>query len=279
MARHPDEAPDQPWIAAARADLGVKEKSGAKHNEKKIIEYYALAGFPEVDRDEVAWCAAFANAKLKITGYPTTGTLLARSFERYGKALSEPKIGCIAVFPRGNSAWQGHVGFVVGITATTVKILGGNQRDMVSIVTYKRAQALAWRWPVKPTVQDLREAGSKDIEASDVLLKTGVGVSGVTGVAKAVNETQAPVAPTVHIPPTPEPTTLESAKTAAEHMSVYRQITEGANEVSNLIAGNIWALAVAAGVIMVVMAFSIRKTRTKRAERGDPLSADIPEGG
>lgn len=273
MALHPEGDSEQPWIKLARNDLGVSEKPGKLHNPI-IQQYYADCGESVNTPDEVAWCAAFVGSCLKRAGYPNTGQLLARSYLKYGKMLEEPKVGCIAIFPRGNSTWQGHVGFVVGVSSKSVKILGGNQSDKVSIVTYSRGRALGWRWPVKPTVPDLRANGSKDIQASDVLVTTGAAGAAVTSITKTV-ESIAPAAPAVPAAPPPlvVPSLESSMQTATEHLTVTQQLLEGADAVGKLVAQNTWVIAVALGALCIVLGWQLRQTRVSRAERGDLLSS------
>jgi uncharacterized protein (TIGR02594 family) len=136
------------WLDLARREIGTKEIAGASDNPR-IMQYYADAGFPDIDHDETAWCAAFVNAMLKRSGLVGTRSLAARSFETYGKKLAEPKVGAIAVFPRGSpKGWQGHVGIVAQIGENTVSLLGGNQADQVCFKVYAKDRAIAWRWPV-----------------------------------------------------------------------------------------------------------------------------------
>src|SRR5262245_10094655 len=137
------------WLELARAELGVAEIVGPEDNPR-VLAYYADAGHPEVKHDEVAWCAAFAGAMLKRSGKPTPPknvSLLARSYETYGSKLAEPRVGCLAVFPRG-AAWQGHVGFVAGVHGSgNIDLLAGNQGNRVSIVLCASKDAVAFVWP------------------------------------------------------------------------------------------------------------------------------------
>jgi cell wall-associated NlpC family hydrolase len=79
--------------------------------------------------------------------YPLT----ARAFLDWGQKISKQDIkpGDIVVFPRGNQGWQGHVGFYLKTqTINGVEyylILGGNQRNKVSIVPYRASRALGIR--------------------------------------------------------------------------------------------------------------------------------------
>jgi predicted glycosyl hydrolase (DUF1957 family) len=52
------------------------------------------------------------------------------------------------VFSRPPNPWSGHVGFVVGIDVKArLMVLGGNQRDKVSIAPFDR-EVLGYRWPM-----------------------------------------------------------------------------------------------------------------------------------
>ena len=114
-------------------------------------ELKALTG---VDPVRTEWCAAFINAVLRESGiegsesvsdYPLT----ARSFLHWGEEVEEPNIGDIIVFPRGNVAWQGHVGFYFGSVNVNgieyYKILGGNQDNKVSVDLFPASKAIGIR--------------------------------------------------------------------------------------------------------------------------------------
>lgn len=140
---------DPAWLAFARADLGVHEGAGAANNPH-VLAMFRDAGFPNVVQDEVAWCAAAVGAWLRRAGFKPTGSLSARSYERWGVPLEKPVYGCIGVKRRAGKsapAWQGHVGFVVAADADRVWLLGGNQSDSVSVSPFKRSEFTAFRWP------------------------------------------------------------------------------------------------------------------------------------
>jgi uncharacterized protein (TIGR02594 family) len=100
----------------------------------------------DIRTPEGAWCAAFVNAVLSSSGTKGTGKLNARSYLDYGQAVTKPSKGDIVVMKRGNSEWQGHVGFFAGFDENgDIKILGGNQSNKVSIKTYKAADLLGYR--------------------------------------------------------------------------------------------------------------------------------------
>jgi uncharacterized protein (TIGR02594 family) len=138
------DAVEAPWLDLARAAIGVKEAPGAASNPT-ILQYYAAAGVPQ-QSDAVPWCAAFVGAELKAAGYKPSGSLMARSYLEWGKPLDKPRKGCIAVLKRGAPP-AGHVGFVESWTSHTIKLLGGNQGNAVSVASFSRASVLGYRWP------------------------------------------------------------------------------------------------------------------------------------
>jgi uncharacterized protein (TIGR02594 family) len=138
------------WMQEARRLEGLHEIIGSKH-EARVVEFFAEAGHDWVKDDETAWCMAFVNAMLARAGWKGTGKLNARS------ALAEPsfivvdeddvQVGDIVVLERGNSAWQGHVTFYVDGTAKSLRGLGGNQSNAVSVATFQRSRVIGYRRP------------------------------------------------------------------------------------------------------------------------------------
>src|SRR5579872_2125619 len=59
------------------------------------------------------WCATFMNMVLAKAGYAGTNSDAAKSFAYYGRRISEPQVGAIAVLSRGRRG--GHVGVVSGV--------------------------------------------------------------------------------------------------------------------------------------------------------------------
>lgn len=136
---------DPAWLRLARRELGTREVSGAGNNPT-VIDYFADAAHPQIKQDAVPWCAAFVGAMLKRAGKTPSGSLMARSYLDWGKALSEPRLGCVVVFKRGKPP-SGHVAFYLGHTSAYVRVLGGNQSDAVTIQNYRKDAVLGYRWP------------------------------------------------------------------------------------------------------------------------------------
>jgi uncharacterized protein (TIGR02594 family) len=110
------------------------------------------------------WCARFVNLVLKRLGYPGTGSDAAKSFAYYGKRVSGPKIGAIAVMHRKGG---GHVGIVTGvdrrgnpiiISGNSGRVVNGSRR--VSISVYPKRRVIAYVVPdgTAPDPRKIRQA-------------------------------------------------------------------------------------------------------------------------
>lgn len=137
--------PDLPWMAIADGEMGQAEVPGGAHNQR-IVGYAREIGASWVQDDETPWCAGFVGACLARAGLKQTGSMLARSYLKWGVEC-EPKPGAVVVLKRGRDPASGHVGFLVERRAGKVFILGGNQGNQVSIAGYLEADVLGYRWP------------------------------------------------------------------------------------------------------------------------------------
>lgn len=134
------------WMDVAGHEIGVKEVPGDGDNPR-VIEYHELgADKLRAQSDSVPWCAAFVGWVLAKSGIKGTGFANARSYLSWGEGLPSPRPGCVVVMKRGNSSWQGHVGFLVSSNALYVTVLGGNQGDAVSIAKFPRWSVIGYRW-------------------------------------------------------------------------------------------------------------------------------------
>jgi len=94
------------------------------------------------------WCARFMNFVLKRVGFSGTSSDLAKSFASYGRRLSGPKVGAIAVMSRGRGG--GHVGVVSGFDSHGNPIvISGNHSRRVAEAVYSRGRIYAYVAPGK----------------------------------------------------------------------------------------------------------------------------------
>jgi uncharacterized protein (TIGR02594 family) len=92
------------------------------------------------------WCARFMNFVLERSGYQGTGSDKASSFARYGRRVSGPQVGAIAVMWRGRNG--GHVGVVSGIDENGNPIvISGNHNNQVAEAPYPRGVIYAYVMP------------------------------------------------------------------------------------------------------------------------------------
>lgn len=106
-----------------------------------------------VDPVRTEWCAAFVNAILEMDGIPSLNDidhpypLTARGFLQWGMPVAKEDIqkGDLVIFPRGNSSWQGHVGFFIQEYNGQWIILGGNQDNTVSYKLFNPSRAIGIR--------------------------------------------------------------------------------------------------------------------------------------
>lgn len=148
MSRFTGAAPS--WMVAARSFIGIKEIRGSQHTPE-IVEMFRLAGHPTIQDDETAWCAAAANAALKLSGWKGTDKLNARSFLELGVEVEDPRIGDVVVLWRESpNSWKGHVGFFAGYDRKGgIIVLGGNQNDEFNFTTYDSNRLLQFRRPTE----------------------------------------------------------------------------------------------------------------------------------
>lgn len=162
---------DPPYLKAAFADLGLSEIPGSKHSAR-VLQLFKSAGHPEVKNDETAWCAAAVGGWLKESGYQSSGSLMARSYVKWGRAcdLSRPvPRGAVVVWPRGEPP-SGHVNICLEDDGTYLTCIGGNQGNGngggVTITKERKSKAIAARLPKLTIVEP---PPPPDIEPTDDL--------------------------------------------------------------------------------------------------------------
>ncbi|WP_438276250.1 TIGR02594 family protein [Nitrobacter sp.] len=92
------------------------------------------------------WCARFMNMVLKRSGHQGTGSDMASSFAHYGRRVSGPQVGAIAVM--GRRGGGGHVGVVSGVDRRGNPIIvSGNHGHRVAEAVYPRGRIYAYVIP------------------------------------------------------------------------------------------------------------------------------------
>lgn len=138
----PVQSYEQAWMNEAALHLGLKEIPGKRHNPT-ILRWTRELGAWWSD-DETPWCGTFAAHCLRAAGIePPQHWYRAKAYAGWGISC-DPRPEAVAVFGRSGG---GHVGFIVGESASDLYILGGNQRNQVNITPIAKGRLIAVRWP------------------------------------------------------------------------------------------------------------------------------------
>jgi uncharacterized protein (TIGR02594 family) len=136
---------EPPWMAAARSQVGMQEYPGEQHNPR-ILAYHQTTTL-RATTDETPWCSSFVNWCMVQAGLQGTNSAAARSWLQWGRPVTDPVPGCVAVFRRGSSPTSGHVAFFLEKRGTGILVLGGNQSNSVNVSSYLSAALLGYRMP------------------------------------------------------------------------------------------------------------------------------------
>ena len=258
-------------LEVMQSRLGVQEVPGDADNPV-ILGWFKAIGHPEVNHDETSWCAVTVSSALIECGLPCTPrdvNMMARSYLSYG-VKCEPQPGAIAIWPRG-TGWQGHVNVVESVAPDGfVVCIGGNQGGLAGgdAVTRTKpmdpAKALGFRMPVKPTVPDLRKAGSTEIKQGDRVQNTGTLMVFLGPIIAAIKELLEPV------------TQVPKMGSPVEAFDWWKATIQGAQNVAHVVLQNPWlAGAVFCGLVLAWLGRGIKKARVAKAAAGVSLSAQV----
>jgi uncharacterized protein (TIGR02594 family) len=90
------------------------------------------------------WCAHFASYILQRTGHAPLANGMASAALSYGRRLSEPKVGALAVVTT-RVGYAAHVGFVAGVNADgSIELVSGNWGRRVADSTVSRRLVVAF---------------------------------------------------------------------------------------------------------------------------------------
>lgn len=141
---------DAPWI-----DIGWRKllQHEELHN-RSLWDWLSLGrsatklGDPSVH----PWCGDFVETCISqaLDEEPLPALpYLARDWLKFGAEIAGPAVGAIVVFYRGDpNGSSGHVGFYVSEDDSNYHILGGNQKNRVSVTRISKDRQLGYRWPV-----------------------------------------------------------------------------------------------------------------------------------
>lgn len=136
--------PLSPYLwAVEERKKGIQELAGKSQNNPRIVWYHAFTTLKATD-DETPWCSAFMCACAESNGYKSTRSAAAKSWLDYGEE-GTGEVGDIAIFKRVGGY---HVAFINSQYRKgdrLIEVLGGNQRDSISVAKYKSENLVAIR--------------------------------------------------------------------------------------------------------------------------------------
>jgi len=143
--RHARRAHARGWRNASAALTPKSGFSGGGLASNIVAEARRYIGGNPTGRRRL-WCARFMNLVLKRAGHQGTGSDMARSFAHYGRRVSGPQVGAIAVMTRRGGG--GHVGVVSGVDRRGNPIVvSGNHGRRVAESVYPRSRVYAYVVP------------------------------------------------------------------------------------------------------------------------------------
>lgn len=154
--------------------VGLHERA----NRTQINQFLRRGGV-NIDAARTAWCAGFVNSALRQVGVTGTGSLVATSFMKWGKAVKPEDVqrGDVLVDHRGRRPGQtgGHVGFATGRKrmgphGLELEMLSGNESNRVQKSWY-RASRLAIR---------------RSAQVADVVQQANAATKAMTGAAQTI---------------------------------------------------------------------------------------------
>jgi hypothetical protein len=279
-------ASDPAYLQAAFVDLEAKVREvpgrGKKNAHPSILAAFKAAGWEEIVDDETSWCAAKMCQWQASDGLPMPPIrderLMGLAWEKMGRAveLEDAERGDICTFYyAGRDTWKRHVCYFLGVEGKKIWVIGGNQQNGVTVMSWPISELSKIRRPVRPTTKDLLDAGSTEIATINAVRKVAVvaggGGTAVTAGAQAASET-----PPIVIP---EPAAVPSLTDVATDVSAGQTIMDGAVAIGNGVLHNPWLIVVivSLGLVFLATHFWVRN-RLNRHKQGMPISTQIEAG-
>ena len=134
---------DAPWLTVALKEYDQARLVGPQSNPR-IMEYLHSIPGTENLTDKVDWASAFAEWSLNKVGINGPKNMKPKSWVAWGRQITEPKPGAIAIF---NFDGTEHVGFVLTDADDSLIVIGGNQETRVEVRRYPKSNVVDYRMP------------------------------------------------------------------------------------------------------------------------------------
>lgn len=139
-----------PWVAEMYRRMGLHET-----RDNDALAEWLKAGKYLGDPARLPWCGDAVEtcfAKTLPDEPLPSNPFWAQGWAAFGRSVDGPKVGSVGVIRWSASA--GHVGFVVGTDGGQVRMIGGNQSNMIRISSFDRGAFIAFRWPLTSPFMD-----------------------------------------------------------------------------------------------------------------------------
>lgn len=135
-----------PWMSLALRKKGLREG----RDNLQLREFLRSDGPTLGDPAQLPWCGDFVETCIAVTlpdAPLPTNPYLARNWQHFGQSV-EPCFGSVLVFWRvSRSGTKGHVGFYYSEDTNNFHVLGGNQKNSVSVTSIAKNRLLGARLP------------------------------------------------------------------------------------------------------------------------------------
>jgi hypothetical protein len=162
--------PREATVAAARAELGLREDAGPNADKAgKIASWLKACGVGPA----LAWCAAFASMCLRAAGLKVAcagACNLGRMWPAV-PAGEDPMLGDLLWYPTDEQG-HGHVGIVIAVGPVFVVTIEGNQRNGVRMVRRLRKDCRFTRVPLPPQAAPLADVSVEFVVTAKVTTGT-----------------------------------------------------------------------------------------------------------
>lgn len=128
-------------ITSSAVDLAQAYLGQTETGNTASINSFLSAGGVDINAAQTAWCAGFVNSALKQIGVDGSGSLVANSFQNWGRRVDASQVlrGDVLLQSRGLSSTStgGHVGLATGASRLSegqlqLQMLSGNSSDSVA---------------------------------------------------------------------------------------------------------------------------------------------------
>lgn len=139
------------WLKIAYGEIGQEEGSEPEENSH-VREYFKSVDNAPHSQDTEDWASAFVNWSFLKAGLKGAKSLDPFAWRTWGHEVKVPTPGTVVIFSfksnrQPNCAGLRHVGFFMSDEGKKIRVLGGDEDDMVKINRYSKSDILNYRMP------------------------------------------------------------------------------------------------------------------------------------